>query len=180
LVPRYVAFLRGINVGGRKATSDQLRAGLEKIGCEDVTTFRASGNVVFTAPGSVASLAARIERGLEQSLGYEVATFVRTAKEIKAIAAYDPFDPGVVQAAKGKVHVVLLGAKPTAQARKRVLALETADDLLALRGRELYWLPSGGLMESAVGMNGITKAVGPNTMRTKGTVEQLAAKFFSD
>jgi len=177
-MPRYAAFLRGINVGGRKATKEQLRAGFEKIGCEDVTTFRASGNVVFTAAGGAAQLAARIERGLEQSLGYEVATFVRTAKEIKAIAAHDPFDAGVVEAAKGKLHVVLLASKPAAQARKRVLALHTDDDRLALHGRELYWLPSGGLMESAVGMNGITNAVGPNTMRTKGTVEQLAAKFF--
>jgi uncharacterized protein (DUF1697 family) len=179
-MPRYAAFLRGINVGGRNATKEQLRAGFEAIGCVDVTTFRASGNVVFTAAGGAAQLAARIERGLEQSLGYEVATFVRTASEIKAIAAHDPFESGVVGAAKGKLHVVLLAAKPTVQARKRVLALQTDDDLLSLRGRELYWLPSGGLMESAVGMNGITKAVGPNTMRTKGTVDQLAAKFFSD
>ena len=177
-MPRYAAFLRGINVGGRKATKEQLCSSFEGAGCEDVTTFRASGNVVFTAAGGAGQLAARIERGLEQSLGYEVATFVRSASEIRAIAAYDPFDPGVVEASKGKLQVVLLAAKPTAQARKRVLALETDDDRLAVRGRELYWLPSGGLARSAVGMSGITKAVGPNTMRTKATVEQIAAKFF--
>ena len=57
-------------------------------------------------------------------------------------------------------------------------ALQTDDDLFAVRGRELYWLPSAGLMDSAVGMDGITKTIGPNTMRTKGTLDQLAAKFF--
>jgi uncharacterized protein (DUF1697 family) len=179
-MPRYAAFLRGINVGGRKATKEQLCSSFEDAGCEDVTTFRASGNVVFTAAGGAGKLAARIEGGLEKSLGYEVATFVRTASEIRAIAAHDPFDPGVVEAVTGKLQVVLLAAKPPAEARKRVLALETDEDRLALHGRELYWLPSGGLAESALGMNRITKAVGPNTMRTKGTVEQLAAKFFSN
>ena len=47
-----------------------------------------------------------------------------------------------------------------------MLALASEDELLAISGRELYWLPSGGLMESAIGMNGITDVLGPNTMRT--------------
>ena len=90
---RYAAFLRGINVGGRKATKEQLCSSFEEIGCEDVITFRASGNVVFTCAGSALQLAARIERGLEQSLGYEVATFVRNATRDQAIAEHEPFEP---------------------------------------------------------------------------------------
>ena len=175
-MPLYAAFLRGINVGGRRATADQLRSAFDELGFGDVATFRASGNVIFDAGGKVDG--AKIERGLKKSLGYEVATFVRRAAEIKAIAKHDPFDGRHVKAAKGKPQVALLAAKPTAQARKKMLALQSDDDLLAVRGRELYWLPSGGLMESAVGMSGITAVLGSNTVRTKGTIEQIASKYF--
>ncbi len=176
-MPRYAAFLRGINVGGRKATGDQLRRAFEELGFEDVATFRASGNIVFGAARKVD--AGQIERGLNKSLGYEVATFVRTATEIKAIARQEPFDAKRSKASKGKLQVALLPAKPTAQARKKMLGLQSDDELFAIVGRELYWLPSGGLMGSAVGMSGITDVLGANTVRTKGTIEQLAAKYFA-
>ena len=175
-MPRYAAFLRGINVAGRTATSDQLRGAFEELGFEDVSTFRASGNVIFDARGKVEG--ARVEAALEKMLGYEVATFVRNKREVAAIAAHEPFDSRALKASKGKLHVVLASRKPTAAAQKRMLALESDDDLFAFKGRELYWLPSGGLSESAVGMKGITDALGPNTMRTKGTIELIAAKYF--
>jgi uncharacterized protein (DUF1697 family) len=175
-MPGYAAFLRGINVGGRKATSQQLRSCFEQLGYEDVATFRASGNVVFSAPRRAD--AARIERGLEQSLGYAVAVFLRTAPEIEAIAAYQPFEARRVQASKGKLQVALLPRKPNVKATRQLLARQGDGDLFAVHGRELYWLPSGGLMESAVGMNGVTAVLGPNTVRTKGTIEQMASKYF--
>ena len=176
-MPRYAAFLRGINVGGRKASSDQLRSCFEEFGFEDVATFRASGNIVFTANGKVDSR--KIEEGLRRTLGYEVATFVRTGRELKAIATHEPFDARQVKRSKGKPQVVLLATKPTAAARKRILDRQSGADLFAIQGRELYWLPSGGLMESEIGMDGITKALGSNTIRTKGTIELLTAKFFA-
>jgi uncharacterized protein (DUF1697 family) len=176
-MPRYVAFLRGINLPGRKVTGDQLRVAFEELGCADVATFRASGNVIFDAGGRVDE--AGIERGLRKALGYEVATFVRTESEIMAIAERQPFEARRMKASKGKLHVVLLPKKPSAQARKKMLALRSEDDLFAIDGRELYWLPSGGLMESAVGMKGITDVLGSNTARTKGTIEQIATKYFA-
>jgi uncharacterized protein (DUF1697 family) len=176
-MPRYSAFLRGINVGRRKATGDQLRRAFEELGFEDVATFRASGNIVFSAGRKVDAV--QIERGLKKSLGYEVAAFVRTATEIKAIAGHEPFDAKRLKASKGKLQVALLPAKPTAQARRKMLSLQSDDELFAIVGRELYWLPSGGLMESAVGMSGITDVLGSNTVRTMGTIEQIAVRFFA-
>lgn len=179
-MPRYAAFLRGINVSGRRATSDQLCSCFGELRLEDVTTFRASGNVIFTAAGRVRpdELAARIERALNESLGYEVSVFLRTATEIKAIAEHQPFEPRVVEASDGKLQVAMLSAKPTAQARKKALALDSDADRLAIRGRELYWLPIGGISESALGMKGIGDLIGSNTMRTKGTIDQIAARYF--
>jgi uncharacterized protein (DUF1697 family) len=177
-MPRYAAFLRGINVSGRRATSAQLCDAFRHMGLQDPATFRASGNVIFTAKGAADKLSARIQQGLASALGFDVAAFVRTGAEIAAIAAYKPFDAGDLEASAGKLQVALLPAKPTVKARKQMLALQSEDDLLHIHGRELYWLPSGGLMKSAIGMDGVTAALGPNTVRTKGTIEQLAAKYF--
>ena len=140
-----------------------------------MATFRTSGNVVFEAPRDMARA---IEKHLEKSLGYEVAIFLRTATEVKAIAAEKPFPPKAVEASEGKLQVSMLGAKPTAATRKKVLALATDQDLLAFGKRELYWLPSGGTLDSELDRKAIDELLGPTTMRTKGTVDLLAAKFF--
>jgi uncharacterized protein (DUF1697 family) len=60
---------------------------------------------------------------------------------------------------------------------KKTLALATDEDLLAIEGRELYWLPSGGISESGLDLKAIDAALGAGTMRTMGTVEQIAAKL---
>ena len=57
-----------------------------------------------------------------------------------------------------------------------MLALATDEDLLAIEGRELYWLPSGGISESDLDLKAIDKALGKGTTRTMGTIEQIAAK----
>jgi hypothetical protein len=72
----------------------------------------------------------------------------------------------------------MLGKAPSAATTKKVLALATDQDPLAFGKRELYWLPSGGTLESELDRKAIESLLGPTTMRTKGTVELLAAKFF--
>lgn len=175
----YVAFLRGMNLGGRRIKNEELRAEFERLGFERVATFRASGNVVFDPVGgkeSPAVLTDRIEAGLGEALGYEVPVFLRSAGEVAAIAAQQPFDPQLVTASQGKLQVSLLAKEPSAAAVKRVLALASDADRLALAGRELYWLPSGGLLESELDLREIAAALGRDTRRTMGTIEQIAAK----
>jgi uncharacterized protein (DUF1697 family) len=180
-MPTYAAFLRGINLGRRRrVNSAELRSLFEETGFHDVDTFRTSGNVVFAAGReSPAKLGARIEAALSESLGYEVAVFLRGESEIRAIAGHQPFPRKLVDASKGKLQVVLLKAKPTPARRKEVFSLATDEDRLAFGDRELYWLPSGGIRDSAIGTK-VEKRLGPTTMRTKGTAELLAAKYFAD
>jgi uncharacterized protein (DUF1697 family) len=175
---RYVAFLRGMNLGKRRIKNDELRAEFETLGFADVATFRASGNVIFGSGDGEkeTALAKRIESGLGEALGYEVPVFLRNRAEVVAIAAKEPFDAKLVKASKGKLHVSLLLKKPTAAARKKVLVLAAEENLLALVGRELFWLPSGGILDSDLDLKAIDKALGQGTMRTKGTVDQIAAK----
>jgi uncharacterized protein (DUF1697 family) len=173
---RYAAFLRGVNVGrNRRVSSAELKSMFEELGADEVATFRTSGNVVFEAPRDMAR---KLEQHLEKTLGYEVAIFLRTEKELKQIAAQQPFPAKDVKASKGKLQVSMLGKKPTAAVRTKALALATDQDRLAFGERELYWLPSGGTLESKLDRKALDKLLGPTTMRTKGTVELLAEKYF--
>lgn len=177
---RYVAFLRGMNIGGRRITNEGLRSHFEALYCEDVATFRASGNVIFARAGRPASLTRLFEEGLAEALDYEVPVFLRSAKEVIAMAAYEPFDAKALTASKGKLQVALLTRKPSAAAARKTLALSTDADRLALEGRELCWLPEGGMSESDLDLKALAAALGPMTIRTKGTIDQIAAKYFSD
>jgi uncharacterized protein (DUF1697 family) len=177
---RYAAFLRGMNLGGRRIKNDELRREFEALGFADVACFRASGNVIFAAgESSEAKLRERIEARLEESLGYEVPVFLRSADELRTMAAYEPFEEPVLAATWGKVQVVLLGREPAAADRREALALSSKDDRLALEGRELYWLPRGGMSDSELDLKAIGAALGLTTIRTKGTVDQIAAKHFA-
>ena len=84
-----------------------------------------------------------------------------------------------MKASKGKLQVALLPKKPTAKARNQALGEASDADRLAIEGRELYWLPSGGYADSALDRNALDELIGPTTVRTKGTVELLAAKYFT-
>lgn len=173
-----MAFLRGMNLGKRRIKNDELRAEFETLGFEDVATFRASGNVIFAAAGkSEGALTKEIEGGLGEALGYEVPVFLRSGAEVAAIAAQEPFPAKAIAASKGKLQVTMLAQKPTAAARTEVLALATEEDSLEIVARELFWLPSGGTLESELDHKAIAKALGKGTQRTMGTIEQIAAKL---
>lgn len=175
---RYVAFLRGMNLGGRRIKNDELRRRFEELELSEVSCFRASGNVLFAAEdGNEEGVRERLEVGLGMSLGYEVPVFLRNAAELEAIAAQEPFDSALVSASKGKLQIAFLPAAPGAKARKQALALSDEEDRLAIEGRELYWLPSGGISESELDLKALESSLGPWTMRTKGTVAQIASKI---
>jgi uncharacterized protein (DUF1697 family) len=177
---RYIAFLRGMNIGGRRLKNEELRAHFEALGCGGVATFRASGNVIFTGDGATAAkLADRLEAGLAEQLGYEVPVFLRSAREVATIAAREPFAADLVAVSAGKQQVALLTKRPSTAASKTALAQSTDADRLAIEGQELYWLPSGGISESELDWKAIESALGPTTVRTKGTIDQIAAKHLA-
>lgn len=179
-MPRYVAFLRAINIGGRRASSQDLTGCLENLGFQNVANFRASGNLIFDAPReSETALKKRVDDALTTGLGFEVRSFVRTAAQVRAIATHDPFPPDVLAKSKGKLQVALLAKAPPKRARAEILALATDRDPLAIEGRELYWLPSGPMMQTDLDLRLLDKLAGENTRRTKRMIEEIATKFLS-
>jgi uncharacterized protein (DUF1697 family) len=178
-MPSYAAFLRGMNVGGHRITNVELTAAVEAVGLHEVATFRASGNVVFSSPRhSTERLARDIEAGLQKTLGYAVPTFLRSGEELRAIAARRPFSAEEERVLKGKAQVAFLSAAPAARERQAVLAMAGKRDALALEGRELHWLPIGPMSESELDLKAIERLLGAFTVRTTGTVAEIAARYF--
>lgn len=173
---RYIAFLRGINVGGHKVKMDELRRLFESLDLDDVATFIASGNVIFESNAAAGPLQKRIEKQLREALGYDVPTFLRTDAEVGRIAEHEPF-PDLKDG--GTSYVAFLGRRPSAAARRAVAALSNDVDQLAVHDREVYWHIRGGLMDSTLGTAGLEKALGsvPTTLRNVNTVRRLAAKY---
>jgi len=177
-MPKLVAFLRAINVGGHTVSMDTLRREFEAIGLKDVETFIASGNVVFTAPpGKATALERKIEKRLHDSLGYEVRTFIRTEAEVAAIAAYKPFEEAQLRSAQA-VNVAFLGDPLEPAAVKLLMAMRTPIDDFHVNGREMYWLCRKKQSESTFSNARFEKALGGRaTFRGVKTIVKLAAKY---
>lgn len=175
---RLVAFLRAINVGGHTVTMDALKAHFRDAGFTNVESFIASGNIIFQSKRTdAAAVERKIERHLEQALGYEVKTFVRTVAEVAEVAAYAPFPPAIVKRAR-VVYVGFLAAPMTAAARKTLAALATDIDQFHTSGRELYWASLGQQGESKFTNTVFERALKlRTTFRGIKTVVKLAVKF---
>lgn len=105
---RFVALLRGINVGGNHTLPmDDLRTHFEEAGANEVQTYIQSGNVVFEAAASKgAKLAQSVAQSIEISTGFSVPIVVRTAEAWTALIEGNPF---AAEAAKDpkRVHAML-------------------------------------------------------------------------
>ena len=88
----YVAFLRGINVGGHNVKMEQLRGVFGEMGFANVRSYIQSGNVFFESDAKRSELRSTIEDGLRDSLGYAVPTCLRTVDELETILTREPFE----------------------------------------------------------------------------------------
>lgn len=89
---KYIALLRGINVGGHVVKMERLRELFEELGVTNVGSYITSGNIFFTTDiDDRAALSAAIEQHLSQTLGFAVPVFLRTSSELEAIVNGDPF-----------------------------------------------------------------------------------------
>lgn len=176
---RYVAFLRAINVGGHTVKMDRLRALFGELGLAEVESFIASGNVVFRDPGGEAgALERRIEAHLHRSLGFPVATFLRTAAEVAAVAAHRPFPELGEADGYHALYVAFFPSPPGAGAEPALAAFRSEADDFRLHGREVYWLARRKVSESAFSGAALERALGmPATLRNATTVRKLAARY---
>lgn len=178
-MPRYVALLRAINVGRRTVKMRDLCALFEQARLADVESVITSGNVLFSSRAAdPASLERRIEGALKKGLGYDVATFVRTADELDAVVAHDPFDPRDPVLASHTVHVIFTRAPIDRSRAARIVALGTGYDELHVFGREVFWRTRGRTSDSEIKPSAFARAFGDaGTARNITTVRRLAARL---
>ena len=110
---KYLAFLRGINVGGnRKVLMGDLQKSLEALGFTDVKTLLNSGNVIFSTDDTDSSvLKKKIEAKLENAFGWNINVIIRSQKDIQSIVERNPFEP-VIVTPETRLYVTLLSEKP--------------------------------------------------------------------
>jgi uncharacterized protein (DUF1697 family) len=179
-MPRYIALLRAINVGGHTVKMDRLRALFEELELANVTTFIASGNVIFeSAARKTGTLEQKIEKHLKESLGYAVDTFIRSAAEIAAVAGHKPFSADLLDMPGSSLYILFLRDAATDVMRKRLNDLRSETDDFHTHGREIYWWSRGKMSESPLFTGTrLEKAVGvSSTMRNSTTVRKMAAKY---
>jgi uncharacterized protein (DUF1697 family) len=177
-MPRYVAFLRAINVGGHNVKMEELRRLFATLGYTGVESFIASGNLIFSSPARAAeALERQIEARLHAELGYEVKTFLRTDAEVAEIARHAAFPEPEVSTARA-FNVGFLAAPLAAEARAKLAEFANEVDAFHTHGREIYWLCRLKQSESS-----FSNAVFERSLRLRATfrgmktVRGLAEKY---
>jgi uncharacterized protein (DUF1697 family) len=163
----YAALLRAVNVGGtgKLAMTDLARL-CEREGYCGVRTYIASGNVVFTSPAKPAAVKAALEKSLARHMGKPVAVMIRTAAELEAALAQNPFP-------KALPNRLLVTFFDEALPKGLVDGIEGPDgEQLAIRGRELFIHYPNGMGTSKLKAPAGMKV---GTGRNLNTVAKLAA-----
>jgi len=165
-VTSYVALLRAVNVGGTgKLPMAELRAMAEAAGFARARTYIASGNLVFASALDEAGVKAALEPRLAAYAGKPVGVMVRTADEMDAVLAANPFP----DAAPNRTLAVFLDAPPPADAAAH--ARHRTTERIALGARELYVAYGDAMAGSRLAI----PAAARGTARNMSTVAKLAA-----
>jgi uncharacterized protein (DUF1697 family) len=170
-----VALLRGINVGGHRLLPMRELVGLfADAGCGDVRTYIQSGNVLFSAP---ASLAARLPRVISEAIvagfGHQVPVVVRSAEELHEVVRRNPFPRA---AGPKQLHVAFLAEAPGAAALRALDPGRSPPDEFAVRGRDVYLSLPNGVAGTRFTNDYLDRTLGTvSTLRNWRTVEALVA-----
>lgn len=175
-MPRYVALVRGVNVGGKnKLPMAQLRELLGTLGYTDVRTHLNSGNAVFTsAEAEPAALAQQIERALADTIDRPVRCLVRSGAELLGVIDANPLRAQSSDGSKTMAHFLSAQPDPALLAEHDPCALDP--DTIFLGERVIYqWCPDGMLQAPPVGGFAERYLDVAVTARNWNTVTKLAA-----
>ena len=178
---RYVALLRGINVGtSGRIRMNALKRLLEEAGLTDVSTYIQSGNVLFCS--NLSELAAKvvIERALQDGASITTTAVLRTEQALAQILQNCPFSPDEIARAQianaegESLFVCLLPQEPDDALLASLAALDAGSDAFAIVGREVYLLLSQSIRTSKLAQK-LQKRLPDMTIRNWNTMEKLFA-----
>ena len=138
MATRYLALLRGINVGGkRRVPMADLKACFEAAGQANVATYIQSGNVVFESEDKAADLGDRLESALAKEFGFEIAVVLRSHRQLKNTVARAPRGFGA-DPEKYRCDVIFLKPPLTPAAAMKIVTLREGVDEAAAGPGALY------------------------------------------
>jgi uncharacterized protein (DUF1697 family) len=173
---RFVAFLRGINVGGHIVVKATLERVFNELGFETVSVYKQSGNIIFATDEAVSGLAAKIEVALKAAVGFDVPVFLRSLTDLKELAASDPF---YGQNTEGSSFLVtFLVTKPAAFPFQFPVTIpKSTAQVIGAHGAEVFSVTHGG-GEGALPNSFIEKVLKCRaTTRNLHIVEEILSKF---
>ena len=164
---KYVALLRGINVGGKnRVPMKQLTEIFLDCGCADVVTYIQSGNVIFRGPkAGQERLPARVQAEIASRLGHRVPVILRSAAEMREAVRSNPF----LEREDGRLHVYFLEHKPSEAAIRSLDPERSPGDSFRVAGREIYLLLPNGM-----GRTKLTNAYFDSKLGTTSTARNWA------
>jgi uncharacterized protein (DUF1697 family) len=170
-VTAYVALLRGINLmGGTVLRMAELKALAAEVGFGSPSTFIASGNLLFTSAKKESAVKAALEKALKAHMARDVGVMVRTADEMAAVAAANPF----ADAPASYVVAIFLDEPPPDDALNAAKRHE--DERMALGKREIYVHYPRGQGQSRLAIPAAAKGTARN-MNTVGRLAELAKEL---
>ncbi len=165
-MPTYIALLRAVNVGGTgKLPMTELQAMCERIGCENVRTYIASGNVVFRNKKTASAVKKALEQELAVYAGKTVGVVLRSPEEMQQVLENNPFP----NAAKNHTVAIFLDGETSADMLKSIRGQD--DEEVALGVREIYVSYGNGMGKSKLKV----PAAKDGTARNLNTIAKLAA-----
>ena len=146
-MPRYVALLRGINLGAaRRVPMGELRELLTERGYGDVRTLLQSGNVAVTTRKGADAVRKDLEQAIAERFGVETDVVLRTREELEDLIEANPL--GDVATDPKRLQVHFLSGRPAAAAARELEEAEIAPEQIAVHGREIHVWHANGIQRS--------------------------------
>jgi uncharacterized protein (DUF1697 family) len=172
----FIAFFKGINVGGNKSVKmDELKKLFESIGLQDARTFIQSGNVIFKSDEkNEKKIAEKIEKEFEKKFGFSSSVIIRSGKDLAKIAVSCPI-PNYEQKEYKWLMVNFLSDTPAAEAQSNLLESYKGPEEIYFKGKEMFIYYSEGSGRSKLNGTFIEKKLKVTaTSRNWNTVLKLA------
>lgn len=176
----YIAFLRGINVGGKNIIKmTDLKQVFESMGVWEVQTYIQSGNVIFKSNEEESYLCKKIEYEIKAAFGLSVPVVLRMAAELENIICNCPFpveeiSKAELQSKSECMYVSFLTHIPSTEKIKKLDDYKNESDECRIIGREAFLLLRNGIRNSKLA-NNLGKLDVPGTMRNWKTINKLNA-----
>ena len=128
-----------------------LKSLCEKLGLNNVTTYIQSGNLIFVSVKQNSELESMLEKGIQETFGFDVPVIVRSSKELEASIDNNPFYDK--NADINSLHLTFLKEKPTKENEEKALTFNYEPDKFKIKDKYVYIFCEGKYNQSKLTNN---------------------------